>query len=262
MKRKREQRGTLDMIAPVQARLTRALSLILAPANPYYAVNKIGQQPRIGEIQMSGKPFEEVAKPKEFAKEKEAIKEKDKEAIKEKDKEHSKVEADKLHKDQKDSKEHKEQKDKQEKEKLEKENKEKQEKESKEKQEKNEPKEKHEKEKHEKEIKDRKDILPKELAKEKEAVKEPKEFKELELSGKQQVDTPASVGFGGDPLTQQRIAMLEASVAQLLHFIPATLRPDLTTGALSQEPDAAAPDGPSGDATGSTGESKPPGTSE
>ena len=41
----------------------------------------------------------------------------------------------------------------------------------------------------------------------------------------------------GDPV-EQRLAALEAAVAQLVHFIPADLRPDLSTGALAQEPKA------------------------
>ena len=38
---------------------------------------------------------------------------------------------------------------------------------------------------------------------------------------------------------EQRLAALEAAVTQLLHFIPENLRPDLSQGALKQEPDAA-----------------------
>ena len=41
-----------------------------------------------------------------------------------------------------------------------------------------------------------------------------------------------------DPGAAQRLAALEATVAQLLHFIPSDLRPDLAAGALAQEPDA------------------------
>ncbi len=37
---------------------------------------------------------------------------------------------------------------------------------------------------------------------------------------------------------EQRVAALEATVAQLTHFIPQELRPDLTKGALKQEPTA------------------------
>jgi hypothetical protein len=37
---------------------------------------------------------------------------------------------------------------------------------------------------------------------------------------------------------EQRIAALEGTMAQLLHFIPKELRPDLSQGALRQEPDA------------------------
>lgn len=203
---------------------------------------------------MSSSQFEEVAKVKELVKEKEALKDKesfkDKEGFKDKDKEQSKLEFDKLHKDQKDTADQKQRKDKQEKEKLEKENKEKQEKEAKEKQEKNEPKEKQEKEKHEKEIKDRKDVSPKEGGKEPKDFakdKDPKDFsKEIE---KVQIDTPFGAGQGIDPATNQRLLMLEASVAQLLHFIPATMRPDLSTGALSQEPDGGKPDTQAGGAT-------------
>ncbi|MBS0276693.1 MAG: hypothetical protein JSR81_03660 [Proteobacteria bacterium] len=47
---------------------------------------------------------------------------------------------------------------------------------------------------------------------------------------------PAHVG-PGDPVMTQRVEALEATVAQLLHFIPETMRPDLTQGALAQETD-------------------------
>jgi hypothetical protein len=44
----------------------------------------------------------------------------------------------------------------------------------------------------------------------------------------------------GDPgPVEQRLTALEATMAQLLHFIPKELRPDLSQGALRQEPDAA-----------------------
>jgi hypothetical protein len=43
---------------------------------------------------------------------------------------------------------------------------------------------------------------------------------------------------GADPAIAQRLAALEATMAQLLHFIPANMRPDLATGALAQESDA------------------------
>jgi hypothetical protein len=39
----------------------------------------------------------------------------------------------------------------------------------------------------------------------------------------------------GDPV-EQRLAALEAAVGQLAHFIPQELRPDLSKGALKQEP--------------------------
>ena len=41
----------------------------------------------------------------------------------------------------------------------------------------------------------------------------------------------ASVDF----VTEQRLTALEVTVAQLLHFIPSDLRPDLAAGALAQE---------------------------
>jgi hypothetical protein len=52
-----------------------------------------------------------------------------------------------------------------------------------------------------------------------------KEIKEWDVAG------PGQVG-PGDPV-EQRVAALEATVTQLLHFIPADLRPDLSTGALN-----------------------------
>src|SRR5438045_80660 len=51
------------------------------------------------------------------------------------------------------------------------------------------------------------------------------EIKEWDVAG------PAQVG-PGDPV-EQRVAALEATVAQLMHFIPAEMRPNLSTGALA-----------------------------
>src|SRR5882724_4860802 len=70
------------------------------------------------------------------------------------------------------------------------------------------------------------------------------EFKEFEI--------PGTVG-PGDPV-EQRLAAMEATLANLVHFIPAELRPDLSSGALAQEADKkkAAPD-----AGSSTGTPKP-----
>ena len=64
-----------------------------------------------------------------------------------------------------------------------------------------------------------------------------KDFKveKVEFDGYQQV--PGPVPPGGP--VEQRLAALEAAVTQLLHFIPENLRPDLSQGALKQEPDAA-----------------------
>ena len=44
--------------------------------------------------------------------------------------------------------------------------------------------------------------------------------------------------YQGDPELARRVAALEATVGQLLHFIPSDLRPDLSTGALAEEPGA------------------------
>ena len=46
--------------------------------------------------------------------------------------------------------------------------------------------------------------------------------------------------YPGGPV-EQRLTALESAVSQLLHFIPENLRPDLSQGALKQEPDAAKP---------------------
>jgi hypothetical protein len=56
---------------------------------------------------------------------------------------------------------------------------------------------------------------------------EKNEIKEWDVAG------PAHVG-PGDPV-EQRIAVLEATIAQLMHFIPQELRPDLSAGALAVE---------------------------
>jgi hypothetical protein len=85
-------------------------------------------------------------------------------------------------------------------------------------------------------------LIYKEFKVEKNEIKEHKDVKELDkppfFEGKQLVDFPGYQGEGGDPYAQ-RLAALEATVAQLVHFIPAELRPDLSQGALKQEPDAA-----------------------
>lgn len=77
---------------------------------------------------------------------------------------------------------------------------------------------------------------------EKVEIKEHKEFfKELKV---EKLEYEHLIGYGpgygppGGPV-EQRLAALEAAVTQLLHFIPENLRPDLTQGALKQEPDAA-----------------------
>jgi hypothetical protein len=81
----------------------------------------------------------------------------------------------------------------------------------------------------------------KEFKVEKYEIKEHKDIKEHDkppfFEGKHLVDFPTYPTAGGDPYAQ-RLAALEATVAQLVHFIPAELRPDLSQGALKQEPDA------------------------
>jgi hypothetical protein len=62
-------------------------------------------------------------------------------------------------------------------------------------------------------------------------------FEKWHYEGKVVYEGPGETVPGGDPYTQ-RIAALESAVTQLLHFIPAELRPDLSQGALKQEPDA------------------------
>ena len=183
---------------------------------------------------MTDKVFSEVAKPKEkeLAKEKELQKEKDKEHGKpEKDvKDHKEQKDHKENKDHKDSKDQKDQKDKdKDKDKDGKDHKDQKD----QKDHKNESKEKHEKEKVEKEHKDHK-----ETAKEPKEHKEPKEqLKEIEQPSKPLFEGGPPMG-GADPAIAQRLAALEATMAQLLHFIPANMRPDLATGALAQESDA------------------------
>lgn len=80
----------------------------------------------------------------------------------------------------------------------------------------------------------------KEIKHEKIEIKEHKiEYKEYK---NEKIEFEGVVGFPqpGGPV-EQRLATLEATVAQLLHFIPENLRPDLSQGALKQEPDAAKP---------------------
>jgi hypothetical protein len=74
----------------------------------------------------------------------------------------------------------------------------------------------------------------------KEFKNELKEFKlekEFKVEKYEYETLPGSTDPGGP--VEQRLASLEAAVTQLLHFIPENLRPDLTQGALKQEPDVA-----------------------
>jgi hypothetical protein len=89
--------------------------------------------------------------------------------------------------------------------------------------------------KHEKfEIKEFKHEI-KEFKHEKIEIKEKNEKLEFET-----IPGGVPIGDPGEGVSvNQRLANLEAVMTQLLHFIPAELRPDLTKGALKQEPDAA-----------------------
>ena len=79
-------------------------------------------------------------------------------------------------------------------------------------------------------------------------IKEKFEFKEYKHEKFEKLESDHLIGYGpgygpgygapGGPV-EQRLAALEAAVTQLLHFIPENLRPDLSQGALKQEPDAA-----------------------
>lgn len=201
---------------------------------------------------MAAKPFTEKQIAKEVAKEKESLlpekPEKDKEIIKDK---HEKEKTEKEKHEKNETKEHKDkqEKEKNEKEKHEKEQKEakehKEQKEHKDKLEKHEKQEKPEKEKHEKELKDHKEAAKeKEAVKEKETIKpekegklEQKELEKIQPDGKELVETQIPQQ-PGDPTNEQRLAAVESALAQLTHFIPENLRPDLSKGALKQEPQA------------------------
>lgn len=71
----------------------------------------------------------------------------------------------------------------------------------------------------------------KDVLQEKHLFKEVKEIKDVKDT--REWFGPAQVG-PGDPV-EQRLAVLESAFAQLMHFIPQELRPDLSTGALAQE---------------------------
>ena len=76
---------------------------------------------------------------------------------------------------------------------------------------------------------------------------EVKEFKheKFEHKDKFEKEKIEFEGYGGGPRpgdpdpVEQRLTALEATLAQLLHFTPSSARPDLSQGALRQEPDAA-----------------------
>jgi hypothetical protein len=84
----------------------------------------------------------------------------------------------------------------------------------------------------------------KEIKHEKIEIKEHKhekfEIKEVKLEKVEKLEYEGVLGGIGDPggPVEQRLAALEAAVSQLMHFIPENLRPDLSQGALKQEPEA------------------------
>jgi hypothetical protein len=99
----------------------------------------------------------------------------------------------------------------------------------------------------------------KEFKHEKFEIKEQKhekfEIKEFKLE-KFEHEGLSGINEPGGPV-EQRLAALEAAMTQLMHFIPENLRPDLTQGALKQEPDAGKHGG-SGAAKTSDSKTDPP----
>ena len=81
--------------------------------------------------------------------------------------------------------------------------------------------------------------LPEKYIVEKIPHKEKIEIKEFKHEKAEYEGIPGGTYPGGP--VEQRLTALESAVSQLLHFIPENLRPDLTQGALKQEPDAAKP---------------------
>ena len=77
-------------------------------------------------------------------------------------------------------------------------------------------------------------------------------FEKAQFDGKDLVEAGIPVQPVGDPGLAQRVAALESAVAQLIHFIPENLRPDLTQGALRQEPDVS-PTAPKPEASADSG---------
>lgn len=72
------------------------------------------------------------------------------------------------------------------------------------------------------------------------------------------LETPPIGPVGPGPV-EDRLSALEATVAQLMHFIPENLRPDLSKGALRQEPDTGKSDAatpPAAETDASKGEKK------
>jgi hypothetical protein len=114
-----------------------------------------------------------------------------------------------------------------------------------EKAEKNEAKE-HKDAKHEKleknELKEHKDAKHEKLEKNEAKELAKPEFPEKQIpkekDGKEIFEGPQPTP--GDPI-EQRLAALEQSVANLQHFITSAQRPDLSRGALSEEPDRPSP---------------------
>jgi hypothetical protein len=66
-------------------------------------------------------------------------------------------------------------------------------------------------------------------------------LEKAQFDGKDLVEGGIPVQPGVDPGLAQRVATLESVVTQLTHFIPENLRPDLSKGALKQEPDISPP---------------------
>ncbi len=92
-----------------------------------------------------------------------------------------------------------------------------------------------------KRIKEDKELEPK-IVKENKEPKEIYEDKAYEKQFDKSLEKPGERMPGGYPMggVEQRLAQLEATLGQLSHFIDPSLRPDLSKGALRQEPDAGA----------------------
>ncbi len=92
-----------------------------------------------------------------------------------------------------------------------------------------------------KEHKEFKERGPKEFKERQKEIKEPKEIFEDKLHDSSGGASPSA----GASTLEERLSQIEAALGQQQHFIGPSLRPDLATGALKQEPDLAGAQGKS-----------------